>query len=217
MSVEDRSTLDLIGRARRGDKDALDELLSRDARRLKLMVRMRLSPRLRSRLDEDDVLQEAYLDAAKRLDAYLEDPQVSFFLWLRQIVKHRLLKVHREHLGLQIRDARREAVRASHDSAMADSVCLAERLIGNHTSPSDAAVRSERRIQLERAIESMSELDRETLCLRNFEQMSNQEAAAELGVDESTASKRYVRALIRLEKTLVELGLANDDEGTPKG
>ncbi len=174
------------------------------------MVRVRLHPRLRARLDEDDVLQDAYLEASKRLSAYLEDPQVPFFLWLRQVVKHRLLKTHREHLGFQMRDARREAALGNDASAMASSVCLAEHLLGDQTSPSQAVIRSETRLQLERAIDKMSEMDHETLCLRHFEQLSNQETAVELGIDESTASKRYVRAL-RLEETLVELGLAGED------
>ena len=44
-------------------------------------------------------LKEAFADALERLPAYLENPQAPFFLWLRQIVRWRILKVHRQHLG----------------------------------------------------------------------------------------------------------------------
>ena len=40
----------------------------------------------------------------------------------------------------------------------------------------------------------MDPLDREILVLRHYEQMTNGDAAAALGLDESAASKRYTRA-----------------------
>ena len=51
----------------------------------------------------------------------------------------------------------------------------------------------------------MDEADREILALRNFEQLSNAEVALELGIETSAASKRYMRALARLQKILKEL------------
>ena len=51
----------------------------------------------------------------------------------------------------------------------------------------------------------MSALDREILTLRHFEHLSNAEAAAELGLGESAASKRYIRALARLRESCAGL------------
>ena len=51
--------------------------------RLRLMVQLRLDPRLQRRVDSSDVLQEAYLQASRRLDEYLENPKLPYFLWLR--------------------------------------------------------------------------------------------------------------------------------------
>jgi RNA polymerase sigma-70 factor (ECF subfamily) len=48
----------------------------------------------------------------------------------------------------------------------------------------------------------MDPLDREVLVLRHFEQLSNAEAAQVLEIRESAASKRYVRALLRLKEIL---------------
>ena len=45
----------------------------------------------------------------------------------------------------------------------------------------------------------MEPLDREVLALRHFEQLSNVEVAQTLGISESTASSRYLRALKRLK------------------
>jgi RNA polymerase sigma-70 factor (ECF subfamily) len=75
------------------------------------------------------------------------------------------------------------------------------------TSPSQAAVKAETRIQLQEALNDLDPLDREILALRHFEQLTNSEAAEELGLETSAASKRYIRALARLQKILREVGL----------
>jgi RNA polymerase sigma-70 factor (ECF subfamily) len=89
---------------------------------------------------------------------------------------------------------------------------LAARLLGNLTSPSQAAIRAERKIRLQEALNSMDPLDREILVLRHYEQMTNGHAAAALGLNESAASKRYIRALERLEGILAALpgGISED-------
>ena len=55
-------------------------------------------------------------------------------------------------------------------------------------------------------LDSLGPLDREVLCLRHFEQLSRAESALALGIGESAASKRYVRALKRLRHALAEIG-----------
>src|SRR5262249_30909211 len=105
MENNSEQTVDLIERARSGDKNALNDLLSLHRDRLRRMVDMGLDSRLQGRVDASDVLQDAYLDAAKRLDEYLRDPKIPLFLWLRLVVGDRLMKVHRHHLGAQMRDA----------------------------------------------------------------------------------------------------------------
>src|SRR5262245_10844504 len=85
-------TLRLVERARAGDRDALNEIFARHRDRLRRMVEVRLDWRLQARLDASDVIQEAYLEAAGRLDEYLRDPKLPLFLWLRLVVGERLLK-----------------------------------------------------------------------------------------------------------------------------
>ena len=60
----------------------------------------------------------------------------------------------------------------------------------------------------------MDPLDREILVLRHYEQMTNGDAAAALGLDQSAASKRYARALVRLKEILAALPGA--DPGEPR-
>jgi RNA polymerase sigma-70 factor (ECF subfamily) len=196
---------DLLNRAANGDRHALNRLFDVYRSRLKKMVRLRLNRRLQGRVDDSDILQDAYLDAARRLPDYLQDPRAPFFLWLRRITGDKLLEVHRAHLGTQIRDVNREI--SLHRGALpgANSISLAEQLLGRLTSPSQAAIKAEMRIRLQEALNSLEPLDREVLSLRHFEQLTNIEAAQELGLEPSAASKRYIRALARLQKILGEL------------
>ena len=87
----------------------------------------------------------------------------------------------------------------------ASTGALAAGLLGKLTSPSQAAIRAERKIRLQEALNRMDPLDREILVLRHYEQMTNGDAAAALGLDFKAASKRYTRALERLERILAAL------------
>ncbi len=108
MENNSAETVRLIERARAGDPDALNAIFARYRARLRRMVELRLDTRLQARLDASDVIQEAYLDVAQRLDDYLSDPKLPLFLWLRLVVGDRLMKLHRHHLGIQMRDTARE-------------------------------------------------------------------------------------------------------------
>src|SRR5947209_19488983 len=99
---------DSIKSLRNGDGRALAALFEQHRQRLRRMVELRLDPRLRGRLDASDVVQEAFLDVAGDLDAYLTDPKLPPLLWLRLHVGRRLMRLHRQHLGTRMRDAGRE-------------------------------------------------------------------------------------------------------------
>ena len=202
MRSDSEETRTLLRRAREGDRQVQEELFSRHRERLRRMVRLRLDTRLRARIDASDVIQDTYLEACRRLDAYLRDPKMPFFLWLRFLTGQRVAALHRHHLGAQRRDARQEVRLFGGALPEATSVALAHQLMGRLTAPSKAAARVETKLRLEKALNSMDAMDREVLTLRHFEQLTNAETADELGIEESTASKRYVRALKKLTQIL---------------
>lgn len=201
----------LLEQAARGEQEALAQLFQRYRRRLHGMLDLRLDRRLRGRVDTSDVLQEAYLEVMRSFRAYQRRPGSSFFLWLRRIVSRKLVALHRRHLGVQARDVRREFSLYRGAYPQASSEALAARLLGHATSPSEKAMRAERRLQLEQALDEAGPLDREVLALRHFERLSNVETAAVLGIDESAASKRYVRALKRVKEILKARGETGPD------
>jgi RNA polymerase sigma-70 factor (ECF subfamily) len=189
----------LIRRAAGGDDGSLAELFSRYRKRLRRMVRLRLDRRLQGRVDASDVIQEAYLDVAQQLPHYLVKREMSFFLWLRLVAGQRLMRIHREHLGAAMRDAGREVSLYKGAMPQASSVSLAAQLLGHYTPASQAVSRAEIQIQIQTALNDMEPIDREIIALRHFEELTNAEVAEVLGLESSTASKRYIRALKRLQ------------------
>src|SRR5262249_2707691 len=202
MTGESDEVSDLIRRAAAGEEAARRELFSLHRDRLKRMVHLRLSRRLAGRVDDSDILQEACLEAARRLEDYLREPKLPFFLWLRHLTALKLAEVHRRHLGTQLRDADREVTLHRGGLPLADSVSLAAQRLARLTTPSQAAIKAEPRLLVQEALNSMDPIDREVLALKHFEQLSTAEIAEVLGLSKAGAGSRYLRAIKRLREIL---------------
>jgi len=198
-------TVHLLERLRAGDRRALADLFQRHRDRLRRMVELRMDARLQGRIDASDVLQDGFLDLAKRVDSYLSDSRLPVFLWLRLVVSDRLAMVHRHHLGTRMRDAAQEVSLYRDPLPQASSAALAAMLLGRMTSPSNAAIRAEQILQVQEAINSLDPVDREVVALRHFEQLSRAETAVVLGITEEAGAKRYIRALKKLKTILAAM------------
>ncbi len=189
-------------RASKGDPQVLGQVWQSYRERLLRLVRLRIDRRLQGRVGASDVLQDAFVDFANRVEEYVRQPDLPFFLWLRFLTGQRLQLLHRRHLGAQMRDAGREV--SLHRGAMpqATSVSLAAQLLGRFTSVTHAVQRAEMQMILQEAINGMDPIDREIVALRHFEELSNEETAQVLGIKPSAASTRHVRALKRLREVL---------------
>lgn len=206
MHPAERPTFDeselLLRRAAEGDQQSCGELLNKHRDRLVRMVSLRLDRRLRGRLDPSDVVQEACLEATARLQEYLAKPDVSFFLWLRYLTGQRVSILHRQHLGVQMRDAGREVAMGDLGAPATTSAALADCLAANEPRPSEVAVQAETRRIYQQVLDTLDPIDREVLALRHVEQLSNVETARVLNLQTSAASKRYLRAIERLREAL---------------
>ena len=185
-----------------GDQQALAELFAQERQRLWRVAHFRTDAKLSARLDPDDVLQDAFLDASRRLHHYCEQSEFSPFVWLRMIVAQTLADTHRRHLGAQQRDAGREVHFQQKAEPPSTIISIANFLLGHFTSPSMAAIKSEQSDKIRAAVDDMEALDREVLALRHFEELTNSEVAEVLHITQKTASIRYVRAIARLKEML---------------
>ncbi|MCA9137617.1 MAG: sigma-70 family RNA polymerase sigma factor [Planctomycetales bacterium] len=203
---------DLVERLKSGEEHAFVELFSIHRDRLKRMLEFRMDRRLRGREDASDILQEVYIDAHQRMSHYLKHPQLSFYVWLRQLTTQRLIDVHRRHLKAEKRDVKQE-VGLNRNSLAATSASMAIQLAAYLATPSQIAMHAELVVQIEKAIDGMDEIDREVIALRHFEELRNSEVAEVLGLSDAAASNRYMRALARLREVLEEIpGFLDESE-----
>ena len=195
---------EITDRLRTGDTAALGELFVLCQERLRQMIHFRLDRRLVRRVDVDDVLQDAFIDAETRLPHFAKtDAEASPYVWLRLVALQTLHDVHRRHLGTQARDAAREqSVNVSGSTDQSTRYSMAQLLVGQLTSPSQAIQRAEAIEQIQAALEQMNPIDQEILALRNFEELTNTEVSEVLGIETGTASLRYIRALKRLQQVM---------------
>ncbi|MEZ6016613.1 MAG: sigma-70 family RNA polymerase sigma factor [Planctomycetota bacterium] len=183
-----------------GEPAGLEQALIGVRPRVARMVALRLDLRLRGRLDASDVLQEAFIEVHARIGEWRARNDLPFFIWVRFLVGQKLAQLHRRHLGTEARDVRREVALALGGSPAASSVTLASALVSGGLSPSGVAMRAEQEARLAAALDDLRPIDREVLAMRHFEGLSNAEVATALGLEPATASKRYLRALTRLQE-----------------
>ena len=202
---------EMITRLQAGDEAAIVEAFSVHRERLKRMLEFRMDPRLRGREDASDILQEVYLDARQRIRHYLKRSDQSFYIWRRHLTQQRLIDVHRRHLKAEMRDVKQE-VSLHTRSPSAASASMAWHFVADLASPSQVAMRAELAAQIEAALESMDQIDREIIAMRHFEELRNCEVAELLGIKEAAASNRYMRALARLREVLQNVpGFLDED------
>lgn len=203
MTSAEPDTEALIARAAEGEADARNQLLLRHRGRLRDLIALRLDRRLRARVDPSDVVQESLAEADRKLDGYLADRPLPFFLWLRELALEQLVVLHRRHVKAQKRSVTREAVgpTALPDESVLE---LANRLAARGSSPSGHLQEQERREHVHAALARLSERDREVLALRHLEQLSVVETATVLGISEGAVKVRHLRALQRLGMELRE-------------
>ena len=192
---------DLIARAEQKDQTAVSSLMTLHRDRLRRMVAVRMHEQLMRRVDPSDVVQDAMVEASKKLPDYLESRPMPFYPWLRRFVWQRLVQLHRHHLDAQQRSLRRE-VSAGIPLSEASGMQLAERLICSGTSPSGGAIRNELHSRIRHALQQLSNHDREILVLLYLEQLSMREASEVLQISQRAANMRHLRALKRLKRVV---------------
>lgn len=190
--------------ANKSGDQAIVKLFLKFRPQLKRVVEFRMDSRIRSRADADDVLQDTFLVVKDRFTEFVEAPGVSLFIWLRQHTLQVLIEFQRLHFRKKRTVEREERLQLPINFS-GTSKLIARELIGQLTSPSQAAIKNQELEQLNESLESMGETDREILAMRHFEQLTNNEVAQILNIKPAASSNRYVRALTRLGELMTQL------------
>jgi RNA polymerase sigma factor (sigma-70 family) len=188
-----------------GTKDILDglaldphggweRLVERVESRLRILLHFRMSARLRDVLTEEDLLQEVWVDAARNLVRFEYRGPGSLQRWLAGILSNKLLHAGRQAQGVPV-----PASAVAPESTLAALMTRRSEPARGHQSTQSSVSGQARRRELEERVRAvllrLPEVEREAVLLKLFEGLSGREAAQRLGVDESTVSVRFKRAL----------------------
>jgi RNA polymerase sigma-70 factor (ECF subfamily) len=198
----DDQTQSLLEAARRGDNDAVNQLLEKHRGPVRRLVEMRLDRKVQQRVDVSDVVQDVLVEASGRLEKYLNNPAMAFHLWMRQIAWDRIIDTYRRHRVSAKRNMDRERPMSIAGGNDQSSIELAGQFCDPGMTPATAATQREIAAKVEAVLERLADQDREIILMRHYEHLSNFEIAEVLGLNPPAASMRYLRALRRLRELL---------------
>ena len=199
-------TVELIADVQNGDGDARNDLLERHRKALRRMIDMRLDRKIRGRVDASDIVQDVLVTADRRLNDFLDKPEVPFFIWLRKLAQDRVIDVHRKHRASAKRSVDREQAWTFQVNNDESTIQLANQLRDDGITPAAAATLEEFRKHFEDVLNGMDDTDREIIVMRHYEFMTNKQVSVALDLSEHAASMRYVRALRKAGKLLRKEG-----------
>ncbi|MBX3464796.1 MAG: sigma-70 family RNA polymerase sigma factor [Planctomycetes bacterium] len=186
----------LLRASRMGDRAALEALLQQQLPALRAFVRLRMSPLLRAREAEEDLVQSACCDILLALDDFEYRGEEAFRGWLFTAVWNKLLN-HERAARSQRRDARREIAldgqRTTGGSARSLGAVYARAL-----TPTQVAMAGERIERLEAAFDRLPDHYREVVTLSRIAQLPRAEVAARMGRSEDSVRNLLHRALVEL-------------------
>lgn len=180
---------DLVGRAKRGDTRAYEEIVER-YQRIAFRVAYVFAG---SAADAEEAAQDAFVKAHRALHRFRSGEPLR--PWLLRIVANEA-RNRRRSTGRRLALAARAASAAEGSSGDAAP------------SPEAVLVASERRTELIAAVNALRQEDREVIACRFFLDLSEEDTASALGLPKGTVKSRLSRALGRLRQ---ELGGSADD------
>jgi RNA polymerase sigma-70 factor (ECF subfamily) len=191
---------ELLERARKGDGAALGALLELYRPYLLVLARVQIGRRLQGKVDAADLVQEAFLGAARDFGQFRGATEQEFTGWLRQILASLLANQIRHYQGTQRRDIRLErqlAVELDQSSHALDGA-----LASPHSSPSQQAARREQAVLLAEALGRLPEEQRQLLVFRHLEGLTFPEVAQRMGRTIDVVKKMWLRALASIRRLL---------------
>src|SRR3989338_152614 len=199
MADDIKTTLNLIGRAKAGEDQALNLLLERYMSRILKIVRMRLGPKLRTKMESMDIVQEVMIRAINGFEKFDAKNEAAFLHWISKLVQNESGDLDDYH-GAAKRDFKQEADNKKNSSI--DSSLLSNIPANSEYRPSFQLRLKEEVLELEAALDQLPEKQRDVIVMRQYEGMAFKEIGNEIGCNEDAARMQYARGIDKLTDLL---------------
>ncbi len=178
----------LVDRAKQGDRDAFGELIQRHRRRC---VNLAASI-LRHRGEAEEETQNACWKAFKHIDQFHGDAE--FSTWLLRIVENQCLMLIRQKRRAQFVDL---------DDRDPESGTNIIQLAAQDADPEGTLGKREVLLALQTEIRRIPPLLRKVIVLRDVEELPLSDMAAQLGITVAAAKSRLLRARLELRERML--------------
>jgi RNA polymerase sigma factor (sigma-70 family) len=181
----------LLAAAREGQGSALSALLDRHMRPLRAFVRVQITPFLRERESESDILQSVCHEVIRAREHFEYRGEAAFRSWLYGAVLNKIRDRERHYRAQK----RMPAAGFAHDD---EALTQAYHVL----TPGRTAAAKEQLQAVESAFSRLPDRYARALALHHFAGLSREELARELDTTVEAASVLLRRAAVRLSKEL---------------
>lgn len=199
MADDIKTTLNLVIRAKAGEDQALNLLLERYLNRILRIVRMKLGPKLRTKMESMDVVQEVMMRAIRGFENFEPKNEAAFLHWISKLAQNEIRDLADYH-GAAKRDFKQETDNKK-DSSI-DSSLLSNIPANSEWKPSFQIRLKEDVLELEAAMDQLAESQRDIVIMRQYEGLSFKEIGKELDCSEDAARMQFARAMDKLTDIL---------------
>ena len=190
---------DLLHRARRGDTAALGLLIHQYRPYLKMLARLGLDARLKTKLDDSDLVQEVSALVVRDFASFRGESEAELTAWLRTVMA-RITSKSRRHYSRQRRAVQMEIeLKRSLDHT---SELLSRSLVCPDALPSEQVLEQERSVLVAHALDALSADYREVILLRDFQGLSIEQIADRMDRSPAAVRKLWARAIIKVRELM---------------
>ena len=186
------TTLGLIERVKRGDTEAFGQLFRKYRRRLAVLIHYRMGPELKGHAEVDDILQETFFEASRRMNQFTYQAPGSFMAWLSRIADHVIIDAARFYRRHKRDGGEKLRFRSESNPGGPEPV--------DFNTPSRLFAQEECARLLLKKMDELPEEHREVILLAKFEGLSTQEISERLGKSREAVAVLLHRALKRFRE-----------------
>lgn len=187
----------LLERAKRGEPSAVNQLYQLSQKYLLLIANQNLDPKMLQKFGASDMVQQSMLVANQKMDAFQGETRGEFLAWMRQILLNECRHSTRGFQQTEKRDINREqGLTSPHSESRQPQVA------DQFLTPSSEAANKEQMQLVAEVLDTLPELDRRVIKMRNWEELSFEEIGEAIDKSADAARKIWSRAIMKLESEL---------------